>query len=111
LGADGHLDTTNVSVIYEKVKVSLDGNSFTGTGLIKVLSGLNRFDPNATVLSTFPIDLKAKRVTQVPASYLTAEIPNLAHVGAAFWPSQAFVRRRLLSTQHYTQGRSPLLLS
>src|SRR5690348_13348243 len=35
-GADGHLDLTSSGVIYEKVKVSKDGNSFEGTGLIKV---------------------------------------------------------------------------
>jgi hypothetical protein len=67
LGTDGHLDTTSVSVVYAKVTVSQDGNSFTGTGLIKVLSGLNPFDPNASVLSTFPIDIKAKRVIPDPS--------------------------------------------
>jgi hypothetical protein len=66
-GADGHLDTTSVSVVYEKVTVSKDGNSFSGTGLIKGLSGLDPFDPSASVLFTLPIDITAKRVVPDPS--------------------------------------------
>lgn len=66
-GPDGHLDTTSVSVIYEKVTVSKDGNSFSGTGLEKVVSGLDPFDPSASVLFTLPINITAKRVIPDPS--------------------------------------------
>jgi hypothetical protein len=36
----------------EKVTVSKDGKTFAGSGIIKVLSGIDPFDPTATVLST-----------------------------------------------------------
>jgi hypothetical protein len=62
LGADGHLDTTSSTVIYEKVTVSKDGNSFEGTGLIKSFTGTDPFDPSATVIGSFPIKVKGKRV-------------------------------------------------
>jgi hypothetical protein len=66
-GADGHLDTTSVSVVHEKVTVSTDGNSFSGTGLEKVFSGIDPFDPSATVFFTFPINITAKRVIPDPS--------------------------------------------
>ena len=62
VGAKGDLDTTSVSIVYERVTVSRDGNSFSGTGLIKGFSGIDPFDPTATVLYTFPIGITAKRV-------------------------------------------------
>ncbi len=66
-GADGHLDTTNSGVSYEKVKVSKDGKSFEGTGLIKVFTGTDPFDPSATLLYSLPIKIKAKRVVPDPS--------------------------------------------
>ena len=66
-GADGHLDTTNSGVIYEKVTVSKDGNSFEGTGLIKVFTGIDPFDPSATLIFSLPIKIKAKRVVPDPS--------------------------------------------
>jgi hypothetical protein len=66
-GADGQWDSTSVSVIYEKVTVSQDGNSFGGTGEIKVVSGIDPFDPAATVLFTEPITITAKRVIPDPS--------------------------------------------
>jgi hypothetical protein len=67
LGADGHLDTTSSSVIYERVTVSQDGKSFKGTGLIKVFTGIDPFDPSATALYSLPIKISAKRVVPDPA--------------------------------------------
>src|SRR5262249_2907774 len=61
-GADGHMGHTNSGVTYEKVKVSKDGNSFEGTGVIKVFTGIDPFDPSATLLFSLPIKIKAKRV-------------------------------------------------
>ena len=61
-GADGHLDETQSTVIYEKVTVSNEGNSFQGKGLIRGFSGIDPFDPSATVLYSFPIKITAKRV-------------------------------------------------
>jgi hypothetical protein len=66
VGADGHLDTTSSGVIYEKVTVSKDGNSFEGTGLIKSFTGTDPFDPSATVIGSFPIKIKGKRVVPDP---------------------------------------------
>ena len=63
VGANGQLDTTSVSLIFEKVTVSKDGKTFAGPGIIKVLSGIDPFDPNATVLFTEKINISAKRVT------------------------------------------------
>jgi hypothetical protein len=62
LGDDGHLDTTSSTVIFEKVTVSKDGNSFKGIGAIKGYSGIDPFDPSATLFYTFPINITAKRV-------------------------------------------------
>ncbi len=67
LAPDGHLDQNNSTVIYEKVTVSKDGNSFQGTGLIKGYTGIDPFDPSATVTSSFPIKLTAKRVVPDPS--------------------------------------------
>jgi hypothetical protein len=61
-GADGHLDTTSSGVIYEKVTVSKDGNSFRGRGLIKVFTGIDPFDPSATLTFSLPIKISAKLV-------------------------------------------------
>jgi hypothetical protein len=66
-GADGHLDTSSVSVIYEKVTVSQDGKSFQGTGAIKVYSGTDPFDPSATVIFSEPIRITGKRVVPDPS--------------------------------------------
>jgi hypothetical protein len=67
LGTDGHLDTTSSAVIYERVTVSKDGNSLGGTGLVKVVSGIDPFDSSATVLFTQPINITAKRVIPDPS--------------------------------------------
>jgi hypothetical protein len=66
-GADGHLDTTSSSVVYEKVTVAKDSKSFAGTGIIKVFSGINPFDPSATLLSSENIKVAATRVTVDPS--------------------------------------------
>jgi len=66
-GADGHLDSTSSGVTYEKVTVSKDGNSFEGTGLIKVFTGIDPFDPSATLLFSLPVKIKAKRVVPDPS--------------------------------------------
>ena len=67
-GADGHLDTTFSSVIYEKVTVSKDRNSYQGTGLIESFSGIDPFDPSATaIVPPFPIKITAKRVVPDPS--------------------------------------------
>jgi hypothetical protein len=63
VGANGQLDTTSVTLIFEKVTVSKDGKTFAGPGIIKVLSGIDPFDPSAMVLSTENINISAKRVT------------------------------------------------
>jgi hypothetical protein len=67
MGADGHLDTTSSAVIYEKVTVSKDGNSFEGTGLIKSFTGIDPFDTSATLIYSFPIKIKGKRVVPDPS--------------------------------------------
>jgi hypothetical protein len=56
-----------VTVIYEKVTVSKDGNSFSGTGAVKGYSGIDPFDPSATTLYTFPINITGKRVIPDPS--------------------------------------------
>ncbi len=66
LGADGHLDATSSSVIYEKVTVSKDGNSFAGTGLIKVFTGTDPFAPSTTLIGSLPIKIAGKRVAADP---------------------------------------------
>lgn len=66
-GADGQLDTTSSTVIYEKVRVDKDGNSYQGRGLIKVFTGIDPFDPSATLISTLPINITAKRVVPDPS--------------------------------------------
>jgi hypothetical protein len=66
-GADGHLDTSSSGVTYERVTVSKDGKSFEGTGLIKVFSGTNPFDPSATLLGSLPIKIIGERVVPDPA--------------------------------------------
>ena len=63
VGANGQLDKTSVGLISEKVTVSKDGKTFAGPGIIKVLSGIDPFDPSATVLFTENINISAKRVT------------------------------------------------
>jgi len=63
VGANGQLDTTSVTLIFEKVTVSKDGKTFAGTGIYKVLSGIDPFDPAATILSSEDIKISAKRVT------------------------------------------------
>jgi hypothetical protein len=65
-GADGHLDTTNSGVIYEKVTVSKDAKSYQGTGLIKIFTGIDPFDPAATVIGSLPIKITGKRVVPDP---------------------------------------------
>ena len=67
LGANGHLDQNNSTVIYEKVTVSQNGNSYHGTGLIKGYTGIDPFDPSAMVTFSFPIKIKAKRVVPDPS--------------------------------------------
>jgi hypothetical protein len=66
-GADGHLDTTNSAVIYEKVTVSKDGHSYEGTGVIKGFTGTDPYDPSATLLYSLPIKIKGKRVVPNPS--------------------------------------------
>jgi hypothetical protein len=61
-GADGHLDETSSTLIYEKVTVSRDGNSYEGTGSISVFTGIDPFDPSATLIASVPIKVTAKRV-------------------------------------------------
>jgi len=63
VGANGQLDTTSVTLILEKVTVSKDGKTFAGSGIMKVLSGIDPFDPTATVLFSENINISAKRVT------------------------------------------------
>ena len=67
VGADGHLDTTSVMLIFEKVTVSKDGKTFSGPGIIKVLSGIDPFDPSASLISSENININAKRVTVDPS--------------------------------------------
>jgi len=66
-GARGDLDTSNSAVVYEKVTVSQDGNSFQGTGLIKAYTGIDPFDPSATIFYSLPIEITAKRVVPDPS--------------------------------------------
>jgi hypothetical protein len=66
-GPDGRLDTTNSAVIYEKVTVSNDGKSFEGKGLVKAYTGIDPFDPSATVFYELPLKIKAKRVVADPS--------------------------------------------
>ena len=67
VGADGHLDTTSVTLIFEKVTVSQDGKTFAGSGIFKTLSGIDPFDPSATVLFSENINITGKRVTVDPS--------------------------------------------
>ena len=67
VGSDGHLDTTSVMLIFEKVTVSKDGKTFSGPGIIKVLSGIDPFDPSASLISSENININAKRVTVDPS--------------------------------------------
>jgi hypothetical protein len=67
LGPDGHLDATSVSVIYEKVTVSKDGNYFEGKGVARTVTGLDPFDPSATLIGSLPVRIKAKRVVPDPS--------------------------------------------
>ena len=66
-GADGHWDFTSSALIYEKVTVSQDGNSFSGTGEIRTYSLGDPFNPAATLLSTEPITITATRVIPDPS--------------------------------------------
>ena len=66
-GADGHWDLTSSVVIYEKVTVSRDGNSFSGTGEFRTYSTPDPFDPAGTLLSTEPITITATRVIPDPS--------------------------------------------
>jgi len=69
---EGNLDTSSSVLILERVTVDKTGNSFSGTGVIKAIAGINPYDPNATVLGTENITITAKRVTvdvsQLPPS-------------------------------------------
>jgi hypothetical protein len=69
---EGNLDTSSSILILERVTVDKNGNSFSGTGIIKTFAGTNPYDPNATVLGTENITITAKRVTvdvsQLPPS-------------------------------------------
>lgn len=66
-GADGHVDLTSSSLIYEKVTVSQDGNSYSGTGEIQTYSLGDPFNPAGTLVSTEPITITAKRVIPDPS--------------------------------------------
>jgi hypothetical protein len=67
VGSDGHLDTTSVTLIFEKVTVSKDGKTFAGSGIFKVLSGIDPFDPSASLISSENINITGKRVTVDPS--------------------------------------------
>jgi hypothetical protein len=67
VGADGHLDTSSVTLIFEKVTVSKDGKTFAGSGIFKVLSGIDPFDPSASLISSENINITGKRVTVDPS--------------------------------------------
>ncbi len=63
---NGTLDPTMSFLILEKVTVAKDGESFAGTGIFKTLSGIDPYDPHATLLSTLNLNITAKRVTVDP---------------------------------------------
>jgi hypothetical protein len=69
---EGNFDPTSSVLILERVTVDKNGNSFSGTGIIKTISGPNPYDPSATVLNSETITISAKRVTvdvsQLPSS-------------------------------------------
>src|SRR5262249_3236493 len=60
---EGNFDTSSSVLIFERITVDKSGNSFSGTGIIKTISGPNPYDPSAAVLGTENITISAKRVT------------------------------------------------
>jgi hypothetical protein len=61
-GQEGVVDTTSSTLILEKVTVAHDGKTFTGTGIIKTISGIDPF--NGSVIGTPEnILIEGKRVT------------------------------------------------
>jgi hypothetical protein len=49
---EGLVDTTSSAIIFERVTVANDGKTFTGTGIIKTIQGMNPLDPAAPVIGT-----------------------------------------------------------
>jgi hypothetical protein len=72
-GQEGQQDTTMSQVIFERVTVANNRKTFTGTGIIKNIQGINPLDPTAPVIgSPEKINIIGKRVTvdvsQLPPS-------------------------------------------
>jgi hypothetical protein len=59
---EGNLDTSSSVLIFERVTVDKSGNTFSGTGIIKTIQGIDPYDPAAKVLGTENITITAKRV-------------------------------------------------
>ena len=69
---EGNPDPSSSVLIFERITVDKRGNSFSGTGIVETIAGMNPYDPTAAVLSTQNITITAKRVTvdvsQLPPS-------------------------------------------
>jgi hypothetical protein len=61
---EGQQDTTMSQVIFERVTVANDRKTFTGTGIIKNVEGINPLDPTAPLIGTpEKINITGTRVT------------------------------------------------
>jgi len=66
-GSEGVVDTTSSTLILEKVTVSGDRQTLTGTGIIKTIAGTNPLDPTAAVLAAENINISGKRINVDPS--------------------------------------------
>jgi len=60
---EGQFDTSSSVLILERITVDKTGDTYAGSGILKVVGGIDPLDPTAPVLFTENLNITGKRVT------------------------------------------------